>query len=45
LGKKIIAKGEKGELDGCSLGILDSFGVPKEKRPGKWILNPHEARW
>lgn len=45
LGKKIVALGEKAELEGCCLGILDSHGVPKEVRPGKWLLNPHEARW
>lgn len=44
LGVKIVDLGEEGELDGCCLGILDSRGIPKEVFPGKWLLNPYEAR-
>ena len=45
VGRKIVALGNQGQLDGCCLGLLDTRGIAKEVFPGKWLLNPHEGRW
>lgn len=29
---------------GCSIGLLDTHGVPAEEKPGTWLLNPWNAR-
>lgn len=43
--EKLVEMSDKGQLDGCVVGVLDTHGVDKEQQPGKWILNPHEGRW
>jgi hypothetical protein len=29
---------------GCSIGLLDTHGVPAEEKPGTWVINPWNSR-